>query len=241
MKQLLMASLCLLASLQIKAQHEVGLGLGTAHLLGDFGGGVGNGTLFIKDVDLRSTRPAASLFYRYHFAKVLALRAQALYGNLYSNDLYSGSQDRYNRALNASTPILDVSAQMEVHFVPLKLCCGKARFSPYVAAGIGFARVNPILGGSSEEGIAQSEEPYIEDGAGWKINVPIAFGVKYKTKKQLIVGLETSYRMNFSDNLDNYVRQENDHFFFVQAQVSYVFCKGNSGGKVSRDVSCPAF
>lgn len=242
MKKGIILLAALMLGLGIKAQHEVGIGIGTAHLFGDFGGGPGNGTIFIKDLDLRSTRPSVSVFYRYNFAKVLAVRAQLLYGHLYSNDKFSENQFRFARQLNSSSSIIDASIQAEIHFVPLRFCSGTARFSPYVAAGVGISNVQTQLASNTVEGIPATETQYIDASiAPVVLNVPLALGVKYKTKKNIVLGLETSYRIAFTDKIDSYVRQQNDHLLFIQAQLSYVFCKNRKGGKISKDVSCPAF
>lgn len=208
----------------IFAQHEVGISIGTAHLLGDFGGGPGNGTIFIKDIDIKSTRPAVGVFYRYNFAKFWSARAQFKFGQLYSNDLFSEESFRKRRALVSKTNAFDGSAQLEFNFIALKFCKGKAIFSPYIATGIGFASVKPLVNSSSAEGIPSTETQYIPAGKVLAFNIPVTAGVKYKMKQNIVLGLETSYRIAFSDKLDNYVRQENDHFFFVSATVSYVFC-----------------
>lgn len=242
MKKLITITAVLLGIISLQAQHEIGIGLGTSHLLGDFGGGPGEGTLFIKDLDLKSTQPSASLFYRYHFAKVLALRGQFLYAGLSSNDLYSAEQNRFDRGLNSKASLMDLSAQLELHFIPLRLCSGKTRVSPYIAGGIGFARANPTIGGQGEEGFAAEELQYIDDsGPVSALNIPMAMGVKVKTPKNVVIGLEASYRMAFTDRLDNYVRQNNDHLLFIQAQVSYVFCKGGGAGKMSKEMRCPTY
>ena len=130
MKKLITITAFLLGMICLQAQHEIGIGLGSSHLLGDFGGGLGEGTLFIKDLDLKSTKPSSSLFYRYSFAKVLAVRGQLTYAGLASNDLYSGDESRFNRGLNSTAGILDLSAQLEIHFIPSRLCSGKIKVLP---------------------------------------------------------------------------------------------------------------
>ncbi len=242
MKRLFITVLVLGITLGVKAQHEVGLSLGTSHLLGDFGGGPGQGTIFLKDLDLRSTAPSVGLFYRYNFAKRLALRAQFLYSGLNSNDAYSESLDRASRGLQSKGTLMDLSAQFEFHFIPLNLCSGTTRFTPYVAGGIGVSQFSTAVSANNLEGIPASEQQYIQgDGSGIALNLPISVGLKLKTKKNVVLGLETSYRMAFTDELDSYVRQNNDHFFFVNANVSYVFCKGGGRGKVSKDMRCPTY
>ena len=226
MKNLALILVLICASQKIFAQHEVGISLGTSHLLGDFGGGPGTGSLFIKDIDLKSTRPSVGLFYRYNFAKFLSARAQFIYGQLHSNDLFSEESFRKSRALISKSNVFDGSLQLEFNFIPLKFCSSKARFSPYVAVGIGLAGVNAAVSSSNIEGIPNTENQYIQSGSALAVNIPMTAGVKYKMKQNVVFGLETSYRMAFTDKLDNYVRQENDHFFFVSATVSYVFCTG---------------
>ena len=143
--------------------------------------------------------------------------------------------------MNSKSSLLDLSAQFEFNFIPLQLCSNTFRITPYIAGGVGVSKVNPIVGSSDLEGLPASELQYIDQsGNGIALNIPMAFGLKMKTKKQIIVGLEASYRMAFTDKLDAYVRQQNDQFFFINANVSYVFCKGG-GGKMSKDMRCPTY
>jgi len=213
----------------IKAQHEIGASIGASNLLGDFGGGVGNGSMFVKDIDIKSFRPAFGVFYRYNFFKVLALRGQFLYGRLYGNDEYSENEFRYARGLITKSPVLDLTAQVEVNFIPIQYCRNKIGFTPYIAAGIGFAKVNPNMSTVNGEAIPVALEDYTfigDNSDKTAITVPLAVGVKFVTKKNVVLALETSHRVVVKDNLDNYFRQENDQYFFVNAMVSYVFCKG---------------
>ena len=241
MKRLLIIGIVFCLGFGVKAQHELGFSLGSSHLLGDFGGGPGKGTIFLKDLDFQSTQVSAGVFYRYNFLKVLAIRGQFLYGGLNSNDAYSANEARFSRGLTSRSPLLDLSTQLELHFIPLQLCSPNFKVSPYIAGGIGVSRFNPTVGSSDDEGIANSELQYIDESGGMALNIPMSFGIKMKTKKQLIIGLETSYRMSFTDKLDAYVRQENDQFFFINANLSYVFCKGGGSGKMSREMRCPTY
>lgn len=241
MKKLIAIGAATLCVCVLWAQHEVGLGFGTAHLLGDFGGGLGRGTIFIKDLDPQSTKPSASLFYRYNFLKILAMRGQFTYAGLSSNDIYSAEQSRFERGLNSKTRLMVLSVQIEVHLLPLKPCRGSLRVSPYIAAGLGVLRANPNIMGQGGEGFSTNESQYINDsGLVSAVNIPFAAGVKIKTAKKVTIGLEASYRMAFTDRLDNYIRQQNDHFIFLQTQVSYVFCRGVGGGR-NKEVRCPTY
>ena len=242
MKKLITIIALTLSLSGLRAQHEIGIGLGTAHLLGDFGGGRGRGTIFIKDLDLQSTKPSASLLYRYNFFKVLAVRGQFTYAGLSSNDIYSAEQSRFDRGLNSKTSLMDLSVQIEIHFIPLNPCSRPLHVSPYITTGLGFLRANPSIGGQGDEGFSPNELRYIKDGGPVSVlNIPFAAGLKIKTAKNVIIGLEASYRMAFTDRLDNYMRQQNDHFIFVQTQVSYLFCKEGGFRGANKEVRCPAY
>ncbi|MGB1248967.1 MAG: DUF6089 family protein [Chitinophagales bacterium] len=231
--------ICLLFSMgKLSAQHEIGVSIGTSHLLGDFGGGAGTGTIFIKDIDLAATRPAFGVFYRYNFAKFLGIRAQLLYGRLYGNDKYSENQSRNIRQLQSTSPVFDINAQFEFNFIPLRLCDYGMRFSPYIAGGVGIAKTSPKLS-SNNGGIPDTELQYIKaESKNTAIVFPISIGLKLKTKKKILLGLEVSHRIVLEDDLDNYIRQENDQYFFTTFNVSYIFCKK---GRVNSFYQCPKF
>lgn len=244
MKKLIIVLIALVALFEVQAQHELGVGLGTSHLLGDFGGGPGEGTLFLKDIDFQSTRPSASIFYRYNFLKVFAIRGQFAYFNFASNDIYSAEESRFDRGLNSNANVVNGSVHLEFHFIPLKPCNGKIRVSPFLAGGVGFLHSNASVGGTGADGFNVNELQYIEGNeSGFALNVPMSFGVKIKTPRNIVIGVEGSYWMAYTDKLDSYVRQNNDHFLSLQAQVSYIFCKGGAGGsgKMSREMRCPTY
>lgn len=242
MNKLITIAVLTLSIYGLRAQQEAGIGFGTAHLMGDFGGGLGQGTIFIKDLDLQSTKPSLSLFYRYNFLEILAVRGQFTYAGLSSNDIYSADQGRFNRGLNSKASVMDLSAQIEIHFIPLKPCRGSLRVSPYISVGLGFLRANPNITGQGGEGLSSNEFQYINDsGLVSALNIPFAAGLKLKTRKKVIISLEASYRMALTDRLDNYIRQQNDHFVFIQTQVSYVFCRGGGFSGMNKEVRCPAY
>lgn len=222
------------------AQHEIGVSLGTSNLLGDFGGGPGNGTLFIKDIEPTLFKPAFGAFYRYNFLKVFGIRGQLLYGTLASDDELSQNDARYARGLNSTSPVIDGTVQLEFNFIPIKYCQYKNSFTPYLAGGIGVSHTRPVIGERADDidNIALEAEFIEASGAKMGMNIPVSFGLKYKVKKSWMFSAEATYRMSFTDNLDLYDRQQNDAYFFLTANVSYIFCKG---GGIAKGVSCPAF
>ena len=241
MKNLIIIFALILGVQTATAQHELGGTIGISNLLGDFGGGAGQGTLFLKDIEPRMFRPAAGVFYRYNFLKVMSIRGQFLYAGLASDDELSQDPARYSRGLKSKSALIDAGVQLELNFIPLKYCSSKNSFSPYIAGGIGISSANATITERDDDiNSIDAESEYIQDGQHMGLNVPVTFGVKYLVKGRLMFGLEGTYRMAFTDRLDNYVRQQNDAYVMLLTNVSYVFCKG-SKGKVSRSVTCPGF
>jgi hypothetical protein len=244
MKKLFVLALVFVGLNTANAQHELGVGLGSSHLLGDFGGGPGRGTIFLKDLDFPSTKYSGSVFYRYNFRKFFAVRGQFSYMTFSSNDLYSAESSRFNRGLNASSNLLSGSLHFEFNFVPLRPCSGKVGFTPFVSGGVGVLKSNGKVNNLNEDGFDVSELQYIEGNEdALALNLPFSFGLKLKTKRNLLLGLEGTYWMAYTDKIDSYVRQQNDHYLTVQVQVSYQFCKGNylPTKKLKRQYYCPTY
>jgi len=244
MKKLFILALILVGFSAANAQQELGVGFGSSHLLGDFGGGPGRGTIFLKDLDFPSTKYAGSVFYRYNFRGFFAVRGQFSYLTFSSNDIYSAESSRFNRGLNASANLLSGSMHFEFNFVPIRACSGKTAFTPFVSGGVGLLKSKGKVNNLNEDGFDVSELQYIEGNQeALALNIPLSFGLKLKTKRNLLIGLEGTYWMANTDKIDSYVRQQNDHYLTVQAQVSYQFCKGNylPTKKLKRQYYCPTY
>src|SRR6476469_6695715 len=67
-------------------KFEIGLGLGPMFFLGDLGGNMGQGTYFIKDINLPTTKFQKGLFVNYYPTEWLGFRVAANLGKLEGAD-----------------------------------------------------------------------------------------------------------------------------------------------------------
>lgn len=99
-----------------RMRHEIGGGLGVTNFMGELGGANKVGSQGLKDFDLKATRPALNINYRYYFLESLAAKASLTYGWVGGNDVNTTEEFRNNRNLHFRSPIVDLSAQADYFF-----------------------------------------------------------------------------------------------------------------------------
>lgn len=165
---------------------EIGGGAGTDFYLGD-----------VSSTPFRKPSVAAALLWRRNFNPRMGLKA-----NLAMAHLRGASGKRFIPA-DASTPgaeggmpvavdfkraVLDLGAQYELNFLGYGLgqeYQNMRRWTPYVAVGLG---VSLAVGGG--------------ESAAFALNIPVGLGVKYKIRPRLNAGVEWSFRLTTTDELD---------------------------------------
>ena len=165
---------------------EIGGGVGTDFYLGD-----------VSSTPFRKPSVAAALLWRRNFNPRMGLKA-----NLAMAHLRGASGNRFIPA-DAATPgaeggtpvavgikrsVLDLGAQYELNFFGYGLgheYLGLRRWTPYVAIGMGFSLA---MGGG--------------ESAAFAFNIPVGLGVKYKIRPRLNAGVEWSFRLTTTDELD---------------------------------------
>lgn len=137
---------------------------------------------------------AARQFYRPHFAYGALLRFNygywwAVKTGITSGGLSGDDRDfpkyRYQKILKRSffTPLVDISGQVDLHFMPYKTGDKKRPFTPYVHAGAVFFIAS------------YAYQPY-------QFGIPFGLGIKFNVVKSVSMGLEWSFRKTFTDGLD---------------------------------------
>lgn len=197
-------------------RHEVTLGIGTSHFLGELGGAntIGsNGINGFKDLEFKLTRPAIAAGYRFYLSPMFALKADLTYARLNGDDELTTEKFRQNRNIHFRSPLIELSARVE--FYPLKEYFGHMyrsngvlgntvrKISPYVFVGVGGFWFNPK---SEYQGDWIALQPLETEGVSYKkiaISMPFGVGVKYALSNQLSIGLEFGLRYTSSDYLDD--------------------------------------
>jgi opacity protein-like surface antigen len=197
-------------------RHEVTLGLGTSHFLGELGGADAIGSSGIKgfkDLEFKLTRPAVAAGYRYYLSPMFALKGDLTYARLNGDDALTSERFRQNRNIHFRSPVIEFSARVE--FYPLKEYFGHLyrtngvigktvnRFSPYVFVGVGGFWFNPK---AKYNGDWVALQPLQTEGVKYKriaASMPFGAGLKYAITNQLSIGLEMGLRYTSSDYLDD--------------------------------------
>lgn len=206
-------------------KFEVGIGVGPMFFLGDLGGNPGNGTTFIKDLNIPLTRLAKTAFVTVYPTEWLGFRLALNHGGVAADDSRTKSiggneQDRKDRNLKFKSSIWEAFVVTE--FYPTSLFIqdndglfGKLR--PYGVLGIGAFRFNPKgeyfdQSGNSEwvelrplrmEGQGMSEYPNRPEYSLIQMEIPMGAGVKLYITENSYIGLEVLHRKTFTDYMDD--------------------------------------
>lgn len=205
MKKAAFILLALLFSTGIFAQRsEIGVMGGISYYMGD----INTSKLFYKPNFM------GGIVYRYNFNPRWAFKMNAIYGKIEGDDKDFGNI----RNLNFRSRIVDLSAQIELNFLPYFTGSKKARVAPYIFTGLALFSFNPQtdyvdpltketqtvdLQPLSTEGQGTIANPNVGTYSLTQLAVPFGLGCKISLSKIVCLGFEWSYRMTFTDYLDD--------------------------------------
>ncbi|WP_428658595.1 DUF6089 family protein [Runella sp.] len=221
-------------------RFEAGLFVGSAGYLGD---------LNKSDILSKEPKPSFGLVGRYNFSDYFAIKATLLNGRLSGRD--SHYPDRAFRNFTTTTPLTELSTQVEWHLWPLSQPRLRHHFtpsfSPFLFAGFGFALTKPKP--DLENMII--EKPQFVQGAAIDRSavykpiqavVPFGVGVKYRFHPQWTLAVEAGFRITFSDYLDGISFAGNpdktDRYTFSGVSIVYRFKKRPFGFKIRNPTKC---
>lgn len=209
------AMLAAMSTLPASAQEleyalEVGLMGGGSFYMGD-----ANYDGFYKNIN-----PSGGAFARWNINPRMSVKFNALYAGI-SGDLgktankYPSLQEIGVEKPDFSEPLVDVSATYELNFwgfgTGAATYKGNKRWTPYIQLGLGATYCNKTF----------------------TMNLPIGFGVKYKVKDRLNIGLDWAMHFSMSDKLDGVtdpykiesgLMKNKDSYCITSVYVSYDFC-----------------
>ncbi len=207
---------------------EYSLGFAATNFLGDLGGRDQVGTNFVQDFEIKATRYAASLGYRYQLAKDWYLKGNLVYAKVSGSDKLTKQPSRARRELNFKSDIVELSAQLEYmlikqksgHLYSLRGVRGKSwfRFEVYLLGGIGGIWYDPKgdrngewhrLAPLNTEGQGLPGGP--SDYSGFTAVIPYGIGIRRNLSGgarsrhfgSWSVSLELTMRKTFSDYIDD--------------------------------------
>lgn len=225
------ACVCVLLTIPSRAQYyfyndryysgdlvlEAGGSVGVMNSLTDLGGKKGPGKGFIKDLNLKMTKPSFSIYTILMYKEAIGFRLEATFGRVGSYDsiLKSSPQEpRYLRNLSFRSRITDIQLAAEIHPLFFKLYEENEApyISPYLVAGIGFFSFNPQ---ANLNGRWYDLQPLHLEGQGFteysnhksyslhQFNIPVGMGVKFEATSSVNIRLEFVHRFLFTDYLDD--------------------------------------
>ncbi|MGC4023282.1 MAG: DUF6089 family protein [Cyclobacteriaceae bacterium] len=206
---------------QLLQKSEIGFGLGMFNYTGDL----------VRTYSLRTSRPAATVFYRSNISKVITFKVALTAGQLAASDK-DHPLDSFAIKRNASFDIflMELSGTFEYHFLDWRNDTRRLRFTPYVFAGMGLFGIS---------GNAKKTAQY----SNVQMSIPVGIGFKYVLNPKYYMSFEIGMRKTFFDYLDN-VSGSNfsnknyqygnpndyDNYFFTGISLTYTFY----------DIPCPS-
>ena len=219
--------LCFVVSYFCQAQRsEIGGLVGTSFYLGD-----------LNNVPFRNTNyegksvfiPAGGIVYRYNFSPRIALKANLLFGTVSASDTNNYSflclkdvngnkipdsrkWDFRERKLSFSSPVSEISVQIEINFFNVYNVGHKNQISPYLFGGGAIFSFNPQAK-YPKDGIIRDLQPIGTEGQGlngmpekYKLTsfaIPFGVGFKANIGRYVCVGAEWGLRCTFTKYLDD--------------------------------------
>jgi len=201
---------------------EVGGSLGVMNCLSDVGGRKGNGRPFLKDLNIGNNQFNGSIYLNALYKYAVGIRLEATFGQIKAFDsilfaVRKTTQGRYERSLQFKSKITEVSLIAEFH--PLFIFINwlnrddePPRFSPYLAAGVGFFSFNPQaklnnswidLQPLSTEGQGFAEYPDRKVYKLTQLAFPVGAGLKYELSSAVNLRIEAISRILTTDYLDD--------------------------------------
>jgi len=239
-------------------RYEWSFGIGASNFLGDLGGADDIGTNGLKDLEMKLSRPALTVGFRYKITQVLSLHSHLTYGQLRGDDKLTKEFFRNNRNLNFKTDILEANLNFEAALISQKegslyRLRGIRRTttfegSVYAFMGIGMFRFNPkgeFDGewyelqplGTEGQGISEVREPYKLT----QMCIPFGIGARYFFNRRFGVGIELGLRKTFTDYIDDVsktyydndaIRQKNGPIAAYLADPSISAQSGQAGQEI---------
>ncbi|HXU27654.1 MAG TPA: DUF6089 family protein [Bacteroidia bacterium] len=214
-------SVTVFSQLKKKYKYELVVGMGPTGFLGDLGGSYNNGTHFVKDYNVTTTRFCLNAGIRYKpYGSRFAAKATLSYATVSGSDDNSKDVIRQNRNLNFKSSILELAVQGEFYLINdvtknrytisgLHSRKKKTQLSIYVLAGVGVFYYNPQ---EEYKGSWYSVKKYHTEGQGmpggaknfsnYSVALPIGIGYREAINKRFSIGFEFGIRKTFTDYID---------------------------------------
>lgn len=184
---------CCLSLGGVAQTMEVGLNVGAAGYMGDLNQK--------NPVDFSGI--AFGAYVKRNFDAYWGLGIHYNYGKIKDDDAYSSNANFRERNINFSTPLHELSLQVDFNLLDYFAGGGTKNFTPYIFTGVAGVLFNP-------KAVYQDQEYelkyYHTENVSYKnyaISIPYGVGIKYRISEKLSLFSQLGYRTAFTDYLDD--------------------------------------
>jgi hypothetical protein len=223
-----------------RTRYEVLYGINTLNAFTDLGGGNGVGKPLFLDMDFKGTRPGLYLGARYKFREMIAFRYNLLFSWIKASDTYTEWDDRQNRNISSSAPLLENSLVAEYsiqkeRFGTRYTFSNLQRFNfKYVNVFL-YAGVGGIFAPPAVKNQLHPTNSIVHDGETFhKFNIcfPVGIGFKYGIDRRTSFSIDFGHRYTTTDYLDGYsyfAGKSRDSYFTLIFNLTYKLRTARSG------------
>jgi len=164
--------------------HEIGLFLGGSNYIGDIGP-----TTYVSP-----NEPAIGIIYKWNKSPRHSWRISYTQAKITSNDKDSDVPARKLRGYSFKNDIKELSLGLEFNFFDFNLHEeSKVKVTPYVFSGLSYVQYNGLffVGDASRY-----------DTSHGTLAIPMTLGIKARIFPHMILGIESSAKYTFADDLD---------------------------------------
>jgi len=230
-------------------------GIGVSNFLGELGGADQVGTNYMKDLELKMTRPSLMVGFRFKHTPQLASKFTLTWGMVAGDDAETTDPIRFARNLNFRSHIAEIGYNFEFylrkekrgHRFKLRGVRGikKLGIYPYGFFGIAAFYFNPqakVNGnwksvrnfGTEGQGLSPTRTSY----GRFQLAIPLGGGLKWAIDRRWLVGIEYGLRKTFTDYIDDvsttyYPNGEIEDFYGPEAALAADPTQGSWIGSVA--------
>jgi hypothetical protein len=184
---------CLLYTTAEAQVMEVGLNAGAAGYMGDLN----------PKNPFDYSGAAFGAFVKGNLDPYWAIGVHYNHGKIKDNDATSSNPDFRSRNLNFTTPLNELSLQVDFNFFDYFAGGGTKNFSPFIFTGIGGVLFNPR---ATYQGQEYELKYYKTEGRAYRnyaLSIPYGVGVKYRISDHWGLQSQLGYRTVHSDYIDD--------------------------------------
>lgn len=188
---------------------DIGLHLGGANYLGEFGGMEKTRRDFIWDTQLNQTRWAFGGFARYKINRAFSVNGGILYYRLQGGDYLSTNPERVGRNLSFRNDMFELYARPEFTLFQDNDIGGRGRYRTdfrlfaYVGASLYYSAPKGQINHTGEFYDLREQTTELKDYSPLGVAIPAGVGFHFTFKRRHRVGWDFGWRTTFSDYIDD--------------------------------------